>query len=101
MKAVHVHLRVREARAPRSSSVGERLRHALGFQATYELGAAVPGWLCGGSLHRGLGRVTEVGHNDALANRLGRAMTNTGALNDRNRPAGVAWETLTHGDNPG
>ncbi|MEW2426069.1 IS5 family transposase, partial [Streptomyces nigra] len=31
----------------------ERLRHALGFQAKYELGAAVPSWLCGGSLHLG------------------------------------------------
>lgn len=87
------------------TDVGERLRHALGFQAKYELGEAVPGWLCGGSLKQGLGPVTEVGHN-ALANRLGHAMTNTGTLNERNRPAGsnnlfVAWETLTHGDNPG
>ncbi|MFI8298712.1 alginate lyase family protein [Streptomyces nigra] len=86
------------------TDVGERLRHALGFQAKYELGAAVPSWLCGGSLHLGLGPVTEVGHN-ALANRLGHVMTNTAALNARNRPSGtdnlfVAWETLTHGDNP-
>ncbi|MFF4148672.1 alginate lyase family protein [Streptomyces sp. NPDC001651] len=86
------------------TDVGERLRHALGFQAKYELGAAVPGSLCGGSLHLGLGPVTEVGHN-ALANRLDHAMTNTEALNQRNRPSGtnnlfVAWETLTHGDNP-
>ncbi|MFJ8080137.1 alginate lyase family protein [Streptomyces sp. NPDC096205] len=86
------------------TDVGERLRHALGFQAKYELGTAVPGWLCGGTLHLGLGPVTEVGHN-ALHNRLGIAMTNTQALTERNRPAGsnnlfVAWETLTHGDNP-
>ncbi|SBT92204.1 Alginate lyase [Streptomyces sp. DI166] len=86
------------------TDVGERLRHALGFQAKYELGTAVPGWLCGGSLHLGLGPVTEVGHN-ALHNRLGHAMTNTEALTMRNRPSGsnnlfVAWETLTHGDNP-
>ncbi|MGW7297017.1 alginate lyase family protein [Streptomyces sp. NPDC054829] len=86
------------------TDVGERLRHALGFQATYELGTAVPGWLCGGSLHLGLGPVTEVGYN-ALHNRLGHAMTNTEALTTRNRPSGsnnlfVAWETLTHGDNP-
>ena len=64
----------------------------------------MPSWLCGGSLHLGLGPVTEVGHN-ALANRLGHTMTNTAALNARNRPSGtdnlfVAWETLTHGDNP-
>lgn len=86
------------------TDVGERLRQALGFQAKYELGAAVPSWLCGGSLTLGLGPVTEVGYN-ALHNRLGIAMTNTQALTQRNRPAGsnnlfVAWETLTHGDNP-
>ncbi|MGK3938627.1 alginate lyase family protein [Streptomyces caeruleatus] len=87
------------------TDVGERLRQSLGFQARYELGTAVPSWLCGGSLKLGLGPVTEVGYN-ALHNRLGMAMTNTQALTERNRPAGsnnlfVAWETLTHGDNPG
>ncbi|MFI0962492.1 alginate lyase family protein [Streptomyces sp. NPDC021080] len=86
------------------TDVGERLRQALGFQAKYQLGTAVPGWLCGGSLNLGLGPVTEVGYN-ALHNRLGIAMTNTQALTQQNRPAGsnnlfVAWETLTHGDNP-
>lgn len=86
------------------TDVGERLRQALGFQSKYELGAAVPSWLCGGSVNRGLGPVTEVGYN-ALHNRLGIAMTNTQALTEQNRPAGsnnlfVAWETLTHGDNP-
>ncbi|MGX1478039.1 UNVERIFIED_CONTAM: hypothetical protein RKD50_006847 [Streptomyces canus] len=86
------------------TDVGERLRQALGFQARYELGTAVPGWLCGGSLKLGLGPVTEVGYN-ALHHRLGMGMTNTQALTERSRPAGsnnlfVAWETLTHGDNP-
>ncbi|WP_430383512.1 alginate lyase family protein [Streptomyces sp. P10-4] len=86
------------------TDVGERLRQALGFQAKYELGTAVPSWLCGGVVKRGLGPVTEVGYN-ALHNRLGIAMTNTQALTEQNRPAGsnnlfVAWETLTHGDNP-
>ncbi|MYS46544.1 hypothetical protein GTY23_36250 [Streptomyces sp. SID5998] len=86
------------------TDVGERLRQALGFQSKYELGAAVPTWLCGGAVDRGLGPVTEVGYN-ALHNRLGVAMTNTQALTQQNRPAGtnalfVAWETLTHGDNP-
>ncbi|MFJ4950520.1 alginate lyase family protein [Streptomyces sp. NPDC088760] len=86
------------------TDVGERLRQALGFQAKYELGTAVPSWLCGGSVKRGLGPVTEVGYN-ALHNRLGIAMTNTQSLTEQNRPAGsnnlfVAWETLTHGDNP-
>ena len=86
------------------TDVGERLRHGLGFHAKYQLGAGAEGWLCGGSLKTGLGPVTEVGHN-ALANRLGHAMTNTATLTRRGRPAGsnnlfVAWETLTHGDNP-
>ncbi|WP_427919534.1 alginate lyase family protein [Streptomyces sp. cg40] len=86
------------------TDVGERLRQALGFQAKYQLGTAVPSWLCGGSLTLGLGPVTEVGYN-ALHNRLGIAMTNTQTLTLDNRPAGtnnlfVAWETLTHGDNP-
>lgn len=86
------------------TDVGERLRQALGFQAKYQLGAAVPSSLCGGSLNLGLGPVTEVGYN-ALHNRLGIAMTNTQQLTQQNRPAGsnnlfVAWETLTHGDNP-
>ncbi|QOV35016.1 alginate lyase family protein [Streptomyces ferrugineus] len=87
------------------TDIGERLRHALGFQAKYQLGTAAPSWLCGGSLKLGLGPVTEVSHN-ALRNRLGIPMTNTRALTERGRPAGsnnlfVAWETLTHGDNPG
>jgi hypothetical protein len=84
------------------TDVGERLRHALGLHATYQLGTAAPSWLCGGSLKLGLGPVTEVGYN-ALHNRLGIAMTNTGTLTLQNRPAGsnnlfLAWETLTHGD---
>lgn len=87
------------------TDVGERLRQALGLQSKYQLGTAVPSWLCGGSLKLGLGPVTEVGYT-ALHNRLGIAMTNTQTLTRNNRPAGsnnlfVAWETLTHGDNPG
>ena len=84
--------------------VTERLRQALGFQSKYELGTAPPSWLCGGAVNRGLGPVTEVGFN-ALHNRQGIAMTNTQNLTLQQRPAGtnnlvVAWETLTHGDNP-
>ncbi|MFF6912267.1 alginate lyase family protein [Streptomyces sp. NPDC012466] len=86
------------------TDVGERLRHGLGFHAKYQLGAGAESRLCGGSLKLGLGPVSEVGHN-ALANRLGHAMTNTETLTLRGRPAGsnnlfVAWETLTHADNP-
>lgn len=86
------------------TDVGERLRQGLGFQAKYELGEAPPSWLCGGSLDRGLGPVTEVGYN-ALHGRMGLPMTNTQKLTEQKRPAGsnnlfVAWETLTHADNP-
>ncbi|MGY0058616.1 alginate lyase family protein [Streptomyces sp. LZ34] len=85
--------------------VGERLRQALGFQAKYELGTAVPSWLCGGTVNDHLGPVTEVGFN-ALHNRLGYPMDNTQKLTEQQRPAGtnslfVAWETLTHADNTG
>ncbi|MFD5628397.1 MULTISPECIES: alginate lyase family protein [unclassified Streptomyces] len=86
-----------------TTDVGERLRQALGFQAKYQLGEAVPSSLCGGSLTLGLGPITEVGYN-AMHNRLGYGMTNTENLTMRNRPSGtnnlfVAWETLTQGDN--
>ncbi|WLQ36375.1 alginate lyase family protein [Streptomyces castrisilvae] len=84
--------------------IAERLRHALGLHATYQVGNPVPPNLCGGSLKDSLGPVTEVGFN-ALRNRMGIAMTNTATLTERQRPAGsnnlfVAWETLTHADNP-
>jgi hypothetical protein len=87
-----------------ATDVGTRLRQALGFQSKYQLGAAVPSWLCGGHLNLGLGPVTEVGFN-ALSTRLGITMTNTQALTERQRPAGsnnlfVAWQTLTHAGNP-
>ncbi|MFC7642532.1 hypothetical protein ACFQX6_17480 [Streptosporangium lutulentum] len=85
--------------------ISERLRHALGLQSKYQLGAAVPSSLCKGDLTLGLGPVTEVGFN-ALGNRMGIAMTNTQKLTEQQRPAGtnvlfVAWETLTHAGNPG
>lgn len=84
--------------------IADRLRHGLGLQAKYELGEAPPGWLCGGTVHRGLGPITEVGFN-ALHHRMGYQMANTQQLTEQNRPAGsnnlfVAWETLTHADNP-
>jgi hypothetical protein len=84
--------------------VGPRLQQALGFQSKYELGTAVPSWLCGGSVNKGLGPVTEVGFN-ALHNREGIAMTNTQTLTESERPEGtndlfVAWTTLTNADNP-
>lgn len=84
--------------------IADRLCHALGLHAKYLLGAAVPSSLCGGSLTDSLGPITEVGFN-ALHNRMGIAMTNTQTLTEQQRPAGsnnlfVAWETLTHANNP-
>ncbi|MEU4289829.1 alginate lyase family protein [Kribbella sp. NPDC026596] len=84
---------------------GERLRQALGFQSRWERNLEpVPSWLCNGAVNRGLGPITEVGFN-ALHTRLGIAMSNTQALTESRRPAGsnnlfVAWETLTHAENP-
>ena len=82
----------------------DRLRHALGFHTRFENGAAVPGNICGGSVQKGLGPISEVGYN-VLHNRLGIAMTNTQTYTERLRPQGsnnlfVAWETLTHANNP-
>ncbi|MBB5857877.1 alginate lyase family protein [Amycolatopsis umgeniensis] len=84
--------------------IADRLREGLGFHAKYQMGAAVPSWLCGGSLKLGLGPITEVGYNH-LHTRLGNTMSNTEALTLRQRPAGtnslfVSWQTLTHADNP-
>ncbi|MBG0828990.1 alginate lyase family protein [Planomonospora sp. ID67723] len=84
--------------------VRERLRHAMGFHARYQLSTSIPSWLCGGSIKLKVGPVTEVGFN-ALHNRLGIHMPNTQKLTEQQRPAGtdklfVAWETLTHADNP-
>ena len=84
-------------------SLQERERQALGFQTKFENGTAVPSNICGGSVTKGLGPVTEVAFN-ALHNRLGIAMTNTQTLTEQQRPAGtgqfVAWETLTHAGQP-
>lgn len=83
--------------------IGDRLRTALGFQSRYELNAP-PTWLCGGSITRGLGPVTEVGFNH-LNTRLGITMPNTKTYTESHRPQGtnnlfVAWQTLTHAQNP-
>lgn len=83
--------------------IQDRLRTALGFQSRYEL-EAPPSWLCGGAVNRGLGPVTEVGFNH-LNTRLGITMPNTKLYTDGHRPQGtnslfVAWQTLTHAQNP-
>jgi hypothetical protein len=85
-------------------SLAERERQALGFQTKFENGTAVPSNICGGKVTKGLGPVTEVAFN-ALHNRLGIAMTNSQQYTEGKRPQGtnnlfVAWETLTHANNP-
>jgi hypothetical protein len=83
--------------------IGDRLRTALGFHSRYEL-QAPPSWLCGGTVDRGLGPVTEVGYNH-LNTRLGITMPNTKTYTESHRPQGtnhlfVSWQTLTHAQNP-
>jgi hypothetical protein len=81
-----------------------RLAAALEFHAPYELGAAAPSWLCGGSITRGTGGYWEEGY-DALHTRLGVAMPNTDRLLASRRPTSTdnhssAWETLSSYGNP-
>ncbi|WHM41173.1 alginate lyase family protein [Streptomyces sp. BPTC-684] len=83
----------------------ERLRAALEFHARYQLGEAAPPWLCGGKVERTMGPDVEVALNH-LRNRMHLKLPETEKLAERQRPAGtddlfVAWETLTHADNPG
>ncbi len=85
-------------------SLQERERQALGLHTKFENGTAVPSSICGGKVTKGLGPITEVAFN-ALHNRLGIAMSNTQSYTERLRPQGtnnlfVAWETLTHANNP-
>ena len=85
-------------------SLQERMRQALGFHTKFENGTAVPSNICGGTVTKGLGPVTEVAFN-ALHNRLGIAMTNSQQYTESHRPQGtnnlfIAWETLTHANNP-
>lgn len=82
----------------------DRLRHALGFHTRIENGGAVPATICGGKVQKGLGLVSEVAYN-ALHNRNGVAMANTQLYTEKRRPQGtnylfIAWETLTHANNP-
>ncbi|WP_438290819.1 alginate lyase family protein [Streptomyces sp. HUAS TT7] len=83
----------------------ERLKAALEFHARYQLGAQAPAWLCGGDVQRTMGPDVEVLLNH-LQNRLHATLPETRELAERQRPGGtddlfVAWETLTHAQNPG
>ncbi|MER5883044.1 alginate lyase family protein [Streptomyces sp. NPDC001941] len=82
----------------------ERLKAALEFHARYQLGEAAPKWLCGGKVERTMGPDVEVALNH-LKGRLHMDLPQTEKLAAKQRPAGtddlfVAWETLTHADNP-
>jgi hypothetical protein len=82
----------------------DRFQRVLTFHATYQLGAAVPETLCGGHLNLGMGPTTEVMYN-ALHTRMRIPMPEARTLTLQQRPAGtnnlfVAWETLTHANNP-
>jgi hypothetical protein len=102
--AIHVAETARIQGLDLYAEMRDRMTKALEFHATYELGASVPSWLCDGSIDRGLGPVLEIGYNH-YANRLGIALPKTKQLMESKRPAGVshflAWETLTHGGDPG
>jgi hypothetical protein len=84
-------------------ALANRVAAALEFHSNLELGAAVPGNICGGSVRRGLGPATEVGYNAMV--RLGRSLPRTKQLTESRRPAntnvlGIAWDSLTHANNP-
>ncbi|MEU9191737.1 hypothetical protein [Streptomyces hundungensis] len=82
-----------------------RLRAAAEFHARYQLGEPAPRWLCGGRIERSVGPDVEVLFNQ-LQNRLHLALPATRKLAEQQQPGGtddlfVAWETLTHAQNPG
>jgi hypothetical protein len=81
----------------------KRLTDGVYFHTRYELGTTVPSWLCGGDVSLGLGPVTEVVFNH-FRNRRGQDMPTTQRYTEAKRPAGanyfLAWETLTHANNP-
>jgi hypothetical protein len=81
----------------------ERFAQSIEFHAAYELGKAVPSWLCKGKVNRGIGPTPEVIYNH-LHNRLGVNLPETKRLIEtKSRPTGaghfIAWETLTHAEN--
>jgi hypothetical protein len=85
-------------------ALAPRVAAALEFHSNLELGAAVPSWLCGGKVQKGLGPATEVGYN-ALTTRLGMSLPKTKQLTQSRRPANtnvlfVGWDSLTHANNP-
>jgi hypothetical protein len=103
--AIHVAETARHQGLDLYAEMQTRMTRALEFHANLDLGAAVPSWLCGGRVSKGLGPIGEIGYNHN-ANRMRLALPRTKQLVEtRLRPAGIshflAWETLTHANNPG
>lgn len=79
-----------------------RIIAGLEFTAKYLDGAAVPSWLCGGTLNKvSADPMWEIAYN-AYATTLGASLPETQKLVQSIRPTGqthhMDWETLTHGD---
>ena len=76
-----------------------------GFQSRWERNLEpVPSWLCDGTVNAGSARSPRSASTPCTPG-SGIAMANTQALTESRRPAGsnnlfVAWETLTHAENP-
>lgn len=87
------------------TSIGTRLQAALEFHTQFLEGVDVPSWLCGGTLDLTLLSTTEIGYN-AFATRMDYSnLTYTEEWTISRRPVGnnglfVAYETLTHANNP-
>ncbi|MFD7157502.1 alginate lyase family protein [Kribbella sp. NPDC059898] len=85
------------------AEAGNRLTDAYNFHTRLENGASTPSNLCGGTVKKGLGPVTEIVYNH-YHNRLGRQLPAVLQYTEAERPAGAnyffAWETLTHANNP-
>jgi hypothetical protein len=77
----------------------KRLRDGMEFHAKYNLGAAVPSWLCGGSVQTANSTAWEIAYNH-FSTRYGHSLPNSQRMISRVRPTGhthfMAWETLTH-----
>jgi hypothetical protein len=78
-----------------------RIRAGWEFAAQYLNGAAVPSWLCGGTLNLSYDPTWEIVYNH-YANRLGLAMPQSKTVVGHVRPTGAShhmvWETLTHAE---
>jgi hypothetical protein len=81
----------------------ERIVKALEFHANYINGAKAPEWLCGGKISTGSTPMWEIGYNH-YHNRVNVDLPHTKQLISKGRPFGagyfLAWETLTHAENP-